>query len=521
MKFVSTLAMALVLAALTTAQGTWTNVANWPTHTIEAYAIHTCHLRPTNPAMGNKGRFLFWGLTEGEGNEPWIWDPYANGGAGTFVQTALAGELDYRMMACGQTLMKDGKVIVVGSDFGAQGQPNNRVSIFNPDTDTWSTQDGRWLTQNRFYPAITRMPYGEPLVAGGQRHNGTLPGTIWIRNNPYEYNPDITNANANWINPTTNDFKFVNFPQLYPLGANEVFFAGAGLSVYADPPDPPPFPYQTFAFKMPGQTTTPLGGETEIWFRSTSAMIRPGVILKCGGFNAPDRGTPDPPAEKRTEMIELTQVQDRAWEQKADMNHARLDFNLVLMADGNAFAVGGSETHGAPNTAVRTPEIYNYATNTWTTVPDHSANFRASHSTSWLLPDGRIALAGSNQNPNPSGEIYTPVYCTNGTRPNILTAPDVILVGVTRAFAITVDDPAVNGAALIALGSMTHSWDTNQRYIPLTVSGTGSTKWLYGLTTVAQTPLGWYMLFVTKPAAGGGVTVCNLAKYVHVDAFAR
>jgi hypothetical protein len=25
------------------------------------------------------------------------------------------------------------------------------------------------------------------------------------------------------------------------------------------------------------------------------------------------------------------------------------------------------------------------------------------------------------------------------------------------------------------------------------------------------------MLFVTKPAAGGGVTLCNLAKYVKVD----
>jgi len=25
------------------------------------------------------------------------------------------------------------------------------------------------------------------------------------------------------------------------------------------------------------------------------------------------------------------------------------------------------------------------------------------------------------------------------------------------------------------------------------------------------------MLFVTKPAAGGGVTLCNLSKYVQVD----
>lgn len=502
------------------AQGSWANVPNWPTSTIEAYAIHQNHLRPTNPAMGNTGRFLFWGLTEGAITEPWIWDPYANGGAGTFTRTATGGELDYSMMPVGHTLMKDGKVVITGGDFDPiTGQSHNRVSVYNPDDDTWSRQIGHWLTANRFYPCVTSMPYGEILVAGGQRHNAMPPntGSIWNRNNPYEYNPDVANANANWISPTMNDFGFINFPQLYAISAYEVFFAGAGLSNYVDPPNPPPFPYQTFRFAIPGQMTTPFGGSSEIWFRSTSAMIRPGVILKCGGFNGPDRGTPDPPAEKRTEMIDLAGVRDPAWVQKADMNFARLDFNLVIMADGNAFAVGGSTQHGAPTTAVRTPEIYDYVNDTWTTVPDHSPNFRGSHSTAWLLPDGRIALAGSNQNSNPSGEIYTPEYCTNGTRPNILTAPNVIRVGDARAFAITVDDSAVNGAALIALSSVTHSWDTNQRYIPLKVSGTGTTKMVFGVTSVTQTPLGWYMLFVTKPAAGGGVTLCNLAKYVHVD----
>lgn len=501
------------------AQGTWASVPNWPADTSEAFAIHASHLRPTDPAMGNTGRFLFWGVAEGDSTEPWVWDPYANGGAGTFTLTAPKGLLDYEMYPAGQTLMKDGKVIAAGSNFDSlTGRPNNRVAVFNPGTDTWSTQVGRWLTQDRFYPCVTRMPYGEILVGGGQRHNGTHPntGSIWIRDNPYEYNPDVVNANANWISPTTNDFKFINFPQLYPISGSEVYFAGAGLSLYNDPPNAPPFPYPTFMFKIPGQATTLMGGMTQIWWRACSAMIRPRVILKCGGFNAPDRG-PDPPAEKRTEMIVLSPSHESLWVRMADMNHARLDFNLVIMADGNAFAVGGSTVHGITSTAVRTPEIYNYANNTWTTVPDHSSAFRGYRATSWLMPDGRITLAGSNRNPTPSAEIYTPVYCTNGTRPNILTAPEVIQIGSDRSFSITVDDPSVNGAALIALTSTTHSWDTNQRYIPLKVSGSGTTKSLSGLTTPAETPLGWYMLFVTKPAPGGGVTLCNLAKYVRVD----
>jgi len=519
MRVIAALAGSLAAGASCLAQGSWANVPNWPTGTSEAYAVHQCHLRPTNPAMGNTGRFLFWGLTEGDITEPWIWDPYANGGVGSFTRTATGGELDYSMMPVGHSLMKDGKVIIAGDNFDeATGQSSNRVSVYNPDSNTWSRQIGHWLTANRFYPCVTRMPNGEIVVAGGQRHNAMPPnmGSIWNRSNPYEYNPDAIGANASWISPAKNDFGFINFPQLYPISENQVIFAGGGISNYVDPPNAPPFPYQTFRFGIPSNTITPFGGSTQIWSRSSSAIIRPGVILKCGGYNAPDRTFPHPPAGKRTEIIDLTQVRNPKWVQKADLNFARIDLNLVIMADGNAFAVGGSGEHGVLSTTVRTPEIYNYANDTWTTAPDHGPSFRASHSTAWLLPDGRIALAGSNQNPVPSGEIYTPVYCTNGTRPNIITAPDVIKIG-TRAFSITVDDPAVNGAALIALSSLTHSWDTNQRYIPLKISGTGTTKSIHGITSATQTPLGWYMLFVTKPAAGGGVTICNLAKYVRVD----
>lgn len=55
------LVSSLAAASSSLAQGSWASIPNWPTSTTEAYAIHLCHLRPTNAAMGNTGRFLFWG----------------------------------------------------------------------------------------------------------------------------------------------------------------------------------------------------------------------------------------------------------------------------------------------------------------------------------------------------------------------------------------------------------------------------------------------------------------------------
>jgi len=170
--------------------------------------------------MGNKGRFLFWGKMEDQAQEPYIWDPYA--GSGTFTPTAPENQLNYMIFCCGQTLMKNGKVIAAGGGFEDE-QTTDRVSVFDPVTDTWNTQVGHWLTNVRYYPSVMRMPYGEIVVAGGQEADS---GSIWIYDNPYEVQTDTLNANNAWVSPSTNDYYFINYPQMYAHSASEVFFAG-------------------------------------------------------------------------------------------------------------------------------------------------------------------------------------------------------------------------------------------------------------------------------------------------------
>ena len=80
------------------------------------------------------------------------------------------------------------------------------------------------------------------------------------------------------------------------------------------------------------------------------------------------------------------------------MAFAREFHNLVSLPDGNVLAVGGSSSGGGadPSKAVLPAEIWNPNTETWTTVASLQTP-RMYHSTSLLLPDGRVLVAGGGR----------------------------------------------------------------------------------------------------------------------------
>jgi Domain of unknown function (DUF1929) len=112
-----------------------------------------------------------------------------------------------------------------------------------------------------------------------------------------------------------------------------------------------------------------------------------------------------------------------------------------------------------------------------------------------LLPDGRVLSAGGrNRN---SAEVFSPPYLFKGARPVVSAAPGVVSPGTT--FTVTTPDSArVTKVTLIALSSVTHAFDQNQRLLTLPFTrGTGS------LTVTAPAnnnlaPPGYYQLFVVS-----------------------
>jgi hypothetical protein len=124
------------------------------------------------------------------------------------------------------------------------------------------------------------------------------------------------------------------------------------------------------------------------------------------------------------------------------------------------------------------------------------------HSTALLLPDGRVLNAGGGRfggtGPGAdqfSAEIYSPPYLFKGVRPTITSAPAAIGYGSTFTIA-TPDAAQIAAVSLVRLGTVTHTFNSGQRFLPLAFQPIAG-----GLSVTAPfngnlAPPGYYMLFI-------------------------
>jgi hypothetical protein len=114
-----------------------------------------------------------------------------------------------------------------------------------------------------------------------------------------------------------------------------------------------------------------------------------------------------------------------------------------------------------------------------------------------------VLLTGSgdaNGNANHyNAELFSPPYLFNGARPTISSAPTTL--GYGQSFFVGTPTPsAIARVTLVRLGSVTHAFDSNQRFNELTFVRTtgGLTVTTPGNRNVA--PPGHYMVFVLNGA---------------------
>ncbi len=231
----------------------------------------------------------------------------------------------------------------------------------------------------------------------------------------------------------------------------------------------------------------------------SAAMYLPGKIMKAGSAaDSQNAGS----SANTTYVLDTTQAHP-VWQQTPSMAYARSFLNLPVLPDGTVLAVGGETDKNGGNIAkaVYPAELWSPQTRTWTTMSAMHTP-REYHGTAILLPDARVLVSGMGADfgnvPNETNaEFYSPPYLFKGARPTISQAPTQISYGTN--FSISTPDAAtIATAVLIRTGAVTHFFDENTRYVPLTFQQTTGGLTLSAPASANFAPPGYYMLFIVN-----------------------
>ena len=447
--------------------------------------------------------------------------------------------MNWPLVAVHMTLLPDGQVIMWDSAH------DDMVTYFwNPATQTFTSVD---YDAGLFCNAHTLLPNGLLLTAGGHSHEDvTQEGDNGIGDGIAEANT-MDFATHAWTRRA--DMRFARgYPTLttladgravaitgtmaYHIWADTMEVYYPGLDVWT-----PLSEYRTneirtgeyvrmhllpdgrvYIFNPSSKQAWFLDVDTRLWGstipapvgRGSTAMYRPGRILLSGGGTWGESSVPE------AAVIDLT-AGAPAWRMTTPMNFARYNHNLVQLPDGSVLAIGGATVVlSEATTGVLPAEVWNPSNEAWTTLAAMQ-EFRMYHSTALLLPDGRVLAAGGGrltpEVPNHlTAEIYSPPYLFRGSRPVISSAPTEVDYG-QPAVVNTPDAARVASVALIPLPSVTHTINTNQRYVSLPFTASASSVTAQVPANPNEAPGGYYMLFLVDTDG-----VPSVAKIVRLKA---
>lgn len=422
--------------------GEWSAPFEWP-----VVAVHL-HLLPS-------GQLLSWGRI----GEPQIWDP----ATGEFTAAASASPL----FCSGHAFLPDGRLLVTGGHLSDDhGLPD--ANIFDAATRGWTPVPP--MSRGRWYPTSTTLPDGEVLTLAGRDQQGAEVET-----------PEVWTGSG-WRQLTSAARALPYYPRAFVAPNGLVFYAGElAQTSYLDPGG-------TGAWTPVAPSNY---GRRDY---GSAVMYRPGRVLIVGGSDPPDG-----PPTRTAEVIDLTSAAP-GWRYTGSMAYPRRQFNATLLADGSVLATGGTSAEGFsdPSGAVRFAELWDPVSEHWSVLAGNRVT-RVYHSTTLLLPDGRILHSGSGDGvglPRElTAEIFSPPYLFRGPKPSIEAAPKAVGYG-EQFFVATGDAPRVVQATLVRLGSVTHGFDQNQRFLALVFQRAAGGLTVTAPATGSAAPPGHYMLFI-------------------------
>jgi YVTN family beta-propeller protein len=465
---VKAIASGLVLAALAltgaaradSVNGAWSPVYSWPLIPIHAVLLPDQRVFSYgSTATGVQGGSFIYD----------VWDPAAGPSGGHLT---LANLTSTDLFCSSQLVLPGGNdVFIAGGDVwnGTQvlNSANPNTNLFNFLANTLTRQNN--MNRARWYSTSTALLNGEVYVQGGT--SGTDRPEVRQANGSFRL---LTGANTSSL-----DFMY---PRNWVAPSGIIFGYDSGGRMYTVDPA------GTGTYTSKGTFTGPIGND------SSAVMFRPGRILQFGGNS------------NQARIIDITGV-NPVVTATGNLLKKRVLVNATVLPDGRVLATGGSGVWNALTDVTNHAEIWDPATGVWT---QHSSGDRARlyHSVALLMPDATVLVGGGGANSpttclpqcNTNVEFYSPPYLYSqggglAPRPVITATQTTVVIGETFPVDVAAGASA-SRVTLVKTGSVTHSWNMDQRFVEATFNTSGNRLMVQAPTRAADAPPGSYILFV-------------------------
>lgn len=350
------------------------------------------------------------------------------------------------------------------------------------------------LNHARWYPTLVGLADGNALAVSGLDEFGRI-----LAGHNELYRRDT----RQWAEVPALNRYFPTYPAIFLMADGRLFYLGstAGYGPSAG------------AGRLPGiwdladNSFRPVGGlrDPHLTETSGSVLLPPAqdqrvMVLGGGGVGESAAST------ARTDIIDL-RTPDPHFTPGADLAEPTRYLSAVILPDDTVLATGGSRDYrGKGDSNNHIARVYDPTTGSFRVAASPRVG-RNYHSEALLLPDGRVAVLGSDSlyrdgdNSLPGTfeqriEIYSPPYLYRGSRPALTDGPAQLQRGGTAQFQ-TPDPDAIATAKLIRPSAVTHTTDVEQRSVALGIARKDRAVSLTVPTQAGLVPSGWYMLFVT------------------------
>lgn len=458
-------------------KGAFSEVADWPLGAIHAVllplgTVLTYGTAPDENGVQENSSGLIYD----------VWNPAL--GLAPVSHTTLDILSPTNIFCSAQVVLPgSGNVLIAGGDqnYLPEGLVNEsiaHVNLFNPLSNAMDLMP-QSMAYPRWYPTLTTLANGEQLVQGGRLAQGLATDETGV------VIPEIYNIDTGW-----RSLEGATAPELWGYGwyYPRAFVTPSGKVLsFKD------YRKEIFLIDPEGE-----GGVEKVLRHDLilsaqdmpALMYRPGKIMTIYDQHAylVDVSESDTPVITETQAL-------------IDQRH---DSDATLLFDGSVLLSGGSREDQVLEQAVYPVDIWSPATGLWARGAS-AAMERFYHSSALLLTNGAVLTAGGGP-PGPvaniNAEIYYPPYLFKKDGSGELAdRPVVSRMGAPvygERFSVEISgERLISQVAAVRTGSVTHSFDQAQRYIPLSFEQLGNQLTIASPANNNIAPPGQYMLVLT------------------------